>query len=323
MRTPTILGGILAASILALTPSSVAVADPAEHVQDTLTDVSCAFRTAEGNYVLLFASASIKAGTSESGMLVETPDEQPILVGDGGSAVFGPSFAATVPLYDFAAGEPAGEASMTATIEPIGGPVVSEVRDRGGNTWTKGTMTSTEFTVTVTSVDVPGYTVLPEAGDCVGSELILDLLTTDPASRIYTTPDFGSADCVLEGLPYGEVRLSRSLRTPVFEVVVDDGIEPLKASGVVPLTGWSGSATAPLNSLVTGEKVTDLTIDVTMERAGRRGQDSATFDGVTLRVSWVPYIAHIRVTTADGQTGTAACYAEDVLERSIIRPGAA
>jgi hypothetical protein len=323
MRTPTAVGAILATSILVLTPSSVAVADAAEHVRNTVTDVSCAFQTAEGDSVFLYASASSQDGTTDSAMFVETPDEQPILMGDGGSVVFGPSFAANVFLYDFATGEPVGEASVTATMAPDGEPVVSEVRDRGGNTWAKGTMTSTEFTVTVTSVNVPGYTVLPDAADCSGSELTFDLLTTDPAARIYKTPDFRSAICALEGLPYGEVRLRRDVRTPVFEVVVDDGIDPLKASGVVPLNAWSGSATAPLTSLATGEPVTDLTIEVTLERAGRRGQDSATFDGVTLRVSWVPYVANIRVTTTDGRTGTAACYAEDVLELAIIRPGSA
>lgn len=320
MRKPTVAATILAATILVSTPSSIAVADAAEHVRNTVTDVSCAFQTAEGDVVHLYATASSQDGTSESDVFVETPDEQPVLVGDGGSAVFAPSFAANVPVYDFATGEPVGQASATATITPDGEPVVSEVRDRGGNTWTKGTMTSTEFTVAVTSVVVPGYTIMPEPGDCSGSELTFDLLTTDPDSRIYRTPDFGSATCALEGLPYGEVRLSRDVRTPVFEVVVDDGIEPMKASGVVPLNAWSGSATAPLTAVATGEPVTDLTIDVTLERAGRRGQDSATFDGVTLRVSWVPYVASIRVTTADGRTGTAACYAEDVLELLIIRP---
>lgn len=205
-------------------------------------------------------------------------------------------------------------------MSAIGEPEVIEVRERSGNAWTKGTVTVTEFAVETISVVVPGRTAVADPNVCTGSELIFDVISRKPTARIFRTPSFASQICALNGIEDGEVRLSQGVRNPLIEVVIDDVEEPLKVAGNISLRGWSGSATADLNSLMTGEKVADLTIDVTLQRDGKRGQETFTGDGVTLRVSWVPHRALIRVTTSDGRTGTAECYTEDVLEMAIIRP---
>jgi hypothetical protein len=130
-----------------------------------------------------------------------------------------------------------------------------------------------------------------------------------------------SAICPLDGLPDGAVLLDDDLRAPEFTVVIDDGVDPLKALGQLSLPGFSGSATAPLVSLTTGEPVADLTIHVTLKRIGKPVHESIREGRVTQRFSTVPYLAAITVDTSDGRSGTAECVAAAFTEKTIIRPG--
>jgi hypothetical protein len=99
-----------------------------------------------------------------------------------------------VTLVDFSTGEQVGDATVQATLT-LGDPQVEVVRERNGNSWTRGTVTSTEYAVDVTSVTVPGYTVLPEADDCNGNRIAFDLRTTNPSAQIFYDTRFGSAIC--------------------------------------------------------------------------------------------------------------------------------
>jgi hypothetical protein len=295
-----------------------AVAAPPTHTELTVDDLSCVFDTQEGDAIFFFASAS--DGSAGSGMFVES-NGVVILDGEGGSAVFGPDFSAVVTLIDLSTGQPVGHATVQATLALVGEPQVEEVREPNGNSWTTGTVTRIDYAVDVTSVTVPGYTVLTEPGDCDGVRITFDVRTTNPSARIFHIPDFESAICSLDGLPDGAVLLSgQEIRTPVFEVVIDDGVNPLKASGELTLRGWSDSATVPLLSLVTGEPVADLTIDVTLTRIGQRTHELVREGGVTVLLSLASYVASITVTTSDGSSGTAECPAITITEKVIDRP---
>lgn len=306
--------GVLATGLV-IAPSAVAA--PPTHTVHTADELSCVFDTQEGDSVFFFAGAG--ADGSGSGMFVEGPDEVVLLRGDGGSAVFGATFSAVVALLDPSTGEPVGDATVQATLT-LGDPQVEVVRERNGNSWTRGTITSTEYAVDVTSVTVPGYTVLPEADDCNGNRIAFDLRTTNPSAQIFHDTRFGSAICPLDGLPDGAVLLSGELRTPRFEVVIDDGVDPLKAAGELTLHGFSGTTTVPLLSRITGEPVADLTIRVTLNRIGKRVHESVREGRVTVLISSVSYLASITVDTTDGRSGTAECFAEEVTAKTIIRP---
>jgi hypothetical protein len=227
-----------------------------------------------------------------------------------------------VTLVDFSTGEPVCDATVQARLT-LGDPQVEVIRERTGNSWTRGTITSTEYAVDVTSVTVPGYTVLPEADDCNGNRIAFDLRTTNPRAQIFHDTRFGSAICPLDGLPDGAVLLSGELRAPRFEVVIDDGVDPLKAAGELTLHGFSGTTTVPLLSRISGEPVADLTIRVTLNRISRRVHESVREGRVTQRVSSVPYLASITVDTTDGRSGTTECFAEEVTSKTIIRPSGA
>jgi hypothetical protein len=108
-----------------------------------------------------------------------------------------------------------------------------------------------------------------------------------------------------------------------FEVVIDDGVDRLKAAGELTLHGFSGTATVPLLSRITGEPVADLTIRVTLNRIGKRVHQAVRKGRITERVSSVPYLATITVDTTDGRFGTTECFAEEVTRKTIIRPGGA
>lgn len=326
MKIPRIIAGwgVTAAAVLAVA-TPLASAAPVVKIVNTNSGVSCVFETAEGDLVFFTASASTLSGDSGSDMFVETPDGQPVLFGDGGTAEFGAdgSFSAEVPLQDADTGQAVGTASLQATRTQFGEPVAEEVSDRGnGNTWTRGTTTTTDYRISLQSVSVPGYTVLANDDDCTSENIVFDVKSNDPSSQIYRSTSFRSAICPLDGLPGGAIRLSGQLRTPYFEVVIDDGVNPLEASGDVVLTAGSGEVTRPLINLVTEQKVADLTIEIDLSKLGRRNHEAVSLDGVTERVAWVPYQAVITITTTDGRSGTAECYAEYVTDHIIIRPTA-
>jgi hypothetical protein len=176
--------------------------------------------------------------------------------------------------------------------------------------------------VDVGRVTVPGYIVLANDDDCVSDVIEFDVRTTNPSAAISAYSDFESAICDLEGLPNGQVLLTGDLPAVRFDVVIDDGANPQEAEGRLLVPGRSDSATAPLIDLVSEQDIGELTIKVDLQRVGRRSQESATFDGITERGVVVPYRATITVSTSDGRSGTAHCYAEHLTTKQIIRPSA-
>jgi hypothetical protein len=321
-RTLVAAGALVVAGLVA-TPAMSSAA-PLTRIVNTITDVSCVFETAEGDFVFFTASSTSSDGSSGSLMFVESPDSEMLLEGEGGTATFNNgAFSAEVLLRDFDTGDPVGLASVEATRTPSTEPVTVPVRERSGNSWTIGTMTTTDYRVDIESVTVPGYTVLANDDDCVSDVTTFDVKTTNPNAQINAASDFESAICTLEGLPNGAVQLSGDLPEMHFVVVIDDGVNPQRASGDMLLHGSSlAEATVPLIDLRSEEEIAELTISVQLDRIGRRSRDSDSFDGITEWRAVVPYRATITVTTSDGRTGVAECYAERVTTKAIIRPSA-
>lgn len=311
-------GGLLAASAIAPTASGA----PSEHIVNEISDMSCVFETAETDLVFFGASAS--ADGSGSFMFVETLDYELVLEGFEGSATFGEdgTFSAEVELIDVETGEPAGTATVEGVRTVSGDPVTEEVRGRSGNSWEeKGTITTTDYDVDITSVTVPGYEVLVGDDDCTSQDLAFDVRSTNPSAQIYRDSGFQTKVCELEGLENGAVMLEGDLREPMFDVVIDDGVNPQESEGTIRLRGGSGEATTELIDLVTGEPIADLTISVDLARSGTRQIESESFDGITFRMARTTYVATIEVTTSDGRSGTAECGAVEFTETIIMRPG--
>lgn len=313
--------GLLAAGLVAAPTAS---AESPTRILNTITSLSCVFETAQGDYVFFGASSNTLDDASGSYMFVETPEYTMVSEGWNGTAVFAGngSFAAEVLLYDFTTHEPLGLASVEATRTPLGEPVTENLQERSGNSWTTGTVTTANYRVAVGSATVPGYTVLAGNDDCTSDVITYDVMTTNPAAAIFADSGFESAICDLEGLPNGQVALSQDRPNVRYDVVIDDGVNPQEAEGFLSLPGRTAGSTAPLVDLVTEQQIGELTINVELHRIGSRSQDSDTFDGITERAAVVPYLATISVSTTDGRSGVAHCYAEDRTEKTIIRPSA-
>lgn len=313
--------GLLTAGLVAAPTAS---ADSPTRILNTVTSVSCVFETVQGDYVFFGASANTLDGDSGSFMFVETPDYDLVSEGYGGTAVFAAngSFAAEVALNDVNTQEPLGLASVQAIRTALGAPVTENLKERSGNSWTTGTVTTTDYRVDVGPVTVPGYTVLAGDDDCTSYVITFDVMTTNPAATIYADSGFESAICDLEGLPNGQVALSQDRPNVMYDIAIDDGVNPQEAEGFLNLPGRTASGTSPLVDLVTGQQIGDLTINVELHRIGTRSHESDTFDGITERIAVVPYLATITVSTSDGRSGIAHCYAEDSTDKLIIRPSA-
>ena len=293
-----------------------------EHIVNEMTDLSCVFETAETDLVFFGASAS--SDGSGSFMFVETLDYELVMEGFGGTASFGDdgSFSAEIELISASTGESVGTASVEGVRTQTDDPVTEEVRGRSGNSWEeKGTITTTDYSVEITSVSVPGYDVLLGDDDCTSQDLVFDVRTTNPSAQIHRDSGFSSEICELEGLDFGAVLLDGDLREPMFQVVIDDGVNPQESEGTISLRGGSGEATTELIDLVSGEPIADLTISVDLARSGTREMETESFDGITIRTSRTNYIATIEVTTTDGRSGTAECSAMAFTESIIMRPG--
>lgn len=320
------LAAVLTSGVLlaGLAAAPMASAARSERIVNTISDVSCVFETAEGDLVYFGASASASTGESGSFMFVETVDFELVLESPAGAADFGGdgSFSAEVELFRVDTGESVGTASVEAVRTVAGLPVVEELRGRSGNSWAeKGTVTTTDYQLEMISVSVPGYEVQVGEDDCTSQDLAFDVRTTNPAGAVYRDSGFDTDICQLEGLEFGAVMISGSAREPVFEVVIDDGVTPQKASGTISLRGRSGQETAPLFDLTTEEVVADLTISVDLARSGTRERETETFDGVTARMARTSYVTTIEVSTSDGRSGTAECLGVEYTETITIRPG--
>jgi hypothetical protein len=313
--------GLLGAGLVAAPTAS---AESPERILNTITSVSCVFQTARGDYVFFGASANTLDGASGSYMFIETADYDMVAEGWDGTAVFAAdgSFAADVELYGSDTQESLGLASVEATRTPLAAPVTENLQERSGNSWTTGTVTTTDYGVDVGSAIVPGQTVPAGDDDCTSQVITYDVMTTNPAAAIHSDADFESAICDLEGLPNGQVALSQSRPDVRYDVVIDDGVNPQEAEGVLHLPGRTAGSTSPLVDLVTGQQIGELTINVELRRIGTRGQESNTVDGITERRVVVPYLATITVSTSDGRSGVARCYAEDYTGKLIVRPSA-
>ncbi|MEU4604145.1 hypothetical protein AB0F43_14290 [Kribbella sp. NPDC023972] len=319
MKVPAMLCGL---GLLVAAPT--ASADSPTRILNTITSVSCVFETARGDYVFFGATANTLDAASGSYMFVETADYDMVAEGWEGTAVFAGdgSFAADVELLDSDTEEPLGLASVEATRTLLAAPVTEDLQERSGNSWTIGTVTTTEYRVDVGSATMPGQTVLAGDDDCISEVITYDVMTTNPAAAISSDSDFESAICDLEGLPNGQVALSQDRPGVRYDVVIDDGVNPQEAEGVLNLPGRTAGGTSPLIDHVTGQQIGELTINVELRRIGARSQQSDTFDGITERGVVVPYLATITVSTSDGRSSVARCYAEDYTSKLIVRPSA-
>lgn len=326
MNRPSPLVAALATGVLlaGVATAPTASAARSERIVNTVSDLTCVFETAEADLVFFGASGSSSSGEAGSFMFVESLDYEPVLDGWGGSAHFGEdgSFAAQVELFSVATGESVGTATVEAVRTVDGAPEVREVRERSGNSWSaKGTVTTTDYLVAVTSVTVPGYEVVGGEDDCTSQDLAFDVRTTNPEAAIYRDSGFDTEICQLEGLEFGQVLVTGSTSEPAFTVVIDDGVSPQVADGTIRLQGHSGEATTQLIDLTTEEVVADLTISVDLARSSTRQTETETVDGVTSRMARTSYVATIVVTTTDGRRGTAECSAMEYSETIIVRPG--
>ncbi len=317
MRIVRILGAIavtVAAAGLAPAPATAA---PPTHTLNTVHELSCAFYTTTGESAFFQASGGSASGESGSSFFVEDQDYDTVLAGSEGTAVFGPRFSAEITAVVPSTGEQVGTATLTADVVE-GEPVVEQVDQRDGNIRTTGTITTSEFTFSNVLASAPGFSLITDELSCSGSKIVFDVRSTNPPVHVVRSKDFGSEICTVAGIPDAEVLLSGGDRwTPYAEVVIDDGVNPLKAQGDVVMRGNQGSLDAPLEEIFTGETVARLSLHVELRRAG----DPTTTverDGRSRTIRTVrPYRAHITVETTDGRRGEVVCAAEEVVDAQL------
>ncbi|WP_114558842.1 hypothetical protein [Desertihabitans aurantiacus] len=318
MGTVRLLGAVTGAALtLLLTVAPPATGRPPTRVVNTVDELSCAFATTTGEGLFIQAGAGSASGESGSGFFLEDADGVVVLAGEGGTARFGPEFTAEIEAVRPGEEQPVGTVTLTARLT-AGTPVVEQVDERDGNIRTTGTVTTTEYAFSDVAVDVPGYEVVVDELSCDGSRIDFDLLSTNPSAHVVRSRDFGSDICTFAGTADTQVRLSGEDRSaPYAEVVVDDGVNPLKAQGEIGMRGLQGTLVAPLTEIFTGETVATLTLRLRLVPAGPP-TTTVERDGRALFTrTETPYLAELSLTTTDGRRGEVSCPASEVLEGSI------
>lgn len=326
-RTEVIVAPLLISRRLAVVPAALALtatalvapasAAPLQRIQNTVDDFSCVFATQEGPTVFFFGSSS-DAG---SGSAAFVEGEDLYLEGWQGTASFGAStLTASVDLATVPEGEPAGTVRVSATTT-VGDSTVEPVDDRSGNTWTRGTITTADYTFSDVVITIDGFTPIVEETTCSGQRTIFDQRSSDPASRVYRDSALTSDPCPILGLADAELLLSGQIRQPFLEIVLGaQGNDPRKAQGVLHRDGSTWSASLALIALATGDQVDTLEVTAELSPDGAPHRQRFSHGGFTEMAWTIPYTATYQIVTGDGATYTAECQAYQVRSHVNISP---
>lgn len=290
-----------------LAAPAVSTAAPHHVLKVTFDDLQCVFDTTVGDAIVFQANGDDEGATSWA--LVEDSESELLLLGEG-TATFGPSFAGDVAMFDLR-GSSAGTLSVRLRIT-AGEPVIEQIEESEGNIKTKGTITTIDYAIDVTSATLPGYTIHPAPDTCSGERVTFDLQSNNPNRHVTHFDEFYSTRCDLEGIPNGWVVLGgEGIDTPEFLVAIDDPVSPLRADGELSTKGGaktrSGAATVPLVDLSTDTQVGDLSLTLKLTRVGQQRSQRFVEGDMTDFVRWTPYDAFIEVATTDGRVGRVHC----------------
>lgn len=296
-----------ALAVLAASMAAPASAKPLTRFQNTVDDFSCVFATQEGPTVFFYGDAS----SAGSGSAAFVEGEDLYLEGWEGTAVFGNgTLTAAVELKQD--GVPFGDLAVSAASE-LGTPRVEKVQERVGNKWTRGTITTSDYTFSNVVVSIDGFTPIIEDTSCAGQRTVFDLVGNDPAVHVYGDSAWISEPCAIAGMADAELLLSGQPRKPYLEVVIGaQGTDPAKAQGQLERSGSAWRASLPLIALATEEQVDTLGATVTFTRTGKTTRERTSEDGFTEAVWRTPYRVSYRLVTTAGTVLTAQCQATRV-----------
>jgi hypothetical protein len=300
-RRRTLVGLAVAGATTAVLAAAPATADAPTRIDAEYWGVTCVYALDGGSTVFLFGSGTTDGSEGGVGAFVEGSDGSLVAEGFTPDFTFGDSFATSLDLdgtpFSIAADVTAGEAETTP------------IRERSGNSWTRGTTTVASLDVDTTSASYGGQQVDLSGGSCDGEITAFDVFTTEPAGTVYRDRDFDSEICDVEGLPDAQVLVSGTLPNAYVELVLDHGGENVeKAAGEVTLRGGEGTLVTEVYDVFTGDERTTATISVALERAGRRMQQVDRAEGFVERTTRTPYREEITVSFADGRAGTVTCF---------------
>ncbi|RNL80915.1 hypothetical protein [Nocardioides marmorisolisilvae] len=308
----TALGAVAGATAL-LTLAAPAGAGAPTRVNAEYWGVSCVADLGGGQTLFLFGGGTTDGAEGGIGAFVEDADGAQVAEGQATDFGFGPTFHATIPL-----GSKAFSISATATAGPT---VTEQVNDRDGNSWTKGSTSHADVTLSGGTASYGGKAVTLAENACNGEINGFHVRTTNPSASIHTSSDFASDICDLDGLADGQVRLTGVLPTPYVEVVLDHGGENVeKAQGELRVNGGRGTLRTDFLDVFTGAVRTHASIGLGLTKAGKTVRETLSEDGTTQRQSVTPYRAEVSVATADGRRGTTSCSAVSVTTQIRVKP---
>ena len=280
--------------------STAAQGAAATRIDAEYWSVDCVYALPGDDTLFLFASGTTDGAEGGVGAFVEGADGAIVAEGQTDTYAFDSDFATSFSL---------GEDSLEIDVALTRGETTTEpLRERSGNSWTKGTMTVADLETLTRSLTYASRPVDVSTGSCAGSITGFDVLTTNPSATIYRDEDFDSEICDVVGIPDAQVRITGRLPDTVVEVVADHGESGVeKLSGELTITGGRGSLTGDVVDLFSGEVTTTGTVALHLTKTGRQVRQVESADGFTERRQHTTYREDITVTFADGRRGTATC----------------
>ena len=305
--------GTAAGAATLLTLAAPAGAGAPTRIDAEYWGVSCVADLGDGLTLFLYGGGTTDGAEGGIGAFVEDGDGSQVAEGQATSFAFGARFTTTVPL--------GGKTLVVGADATRGATTTEQVDERDGNSWTKGTATHADVALTGATASYGGTAVPLAENACSGEINGFHVRTTNPSATVRTSSDFGSDICDLEGFADGQVRVGGDLPTTYVEVVADHGGEDVeKAQGELTVRGGRGTLRTDLVDLFTGEVTTRATVELTLARTGTTERQVTVEGATTQRITVTPYRASIRVTTADGRSGTATCAAAAVTVQERTRP---
>ena len=301
------------------TAASPASAKAPTRIDTAYWGVECIVPFADGATLFLYGSGSVDATDGGFGAFVEDADGRTVAESVPGDVpvAYGDRIATAVTLVGDAGTQ---RLDLTAGLS-AGQAVVEEIRERSGNTWTRGTTSEAELAVAPVTLSLDGIAVDTGAGWCDGTISAFDIVTTEPNRTVYRDRGFDSEICDVVGMPATQVRVSGPWPEVAVEVVVDHGDgEADKAFGTVDLRSGRVRLATQLADYWTGAKVTDLVVNLAGSRGTGSSRETWSGEGVTESTRVTPYELSIAISTTDGRSGSVAC--RGLLVSSVVKMSA-
>ena len=318
-RTLAALTGAMTLFGSGLLTAPSAQAGPPIRDADIIKSVDCLVYDSEGREGEFFLGDSQNSGPNAS---IYLPTAEGWVMGGGTPTWGADTWSVDLVLAD-PEGNDAGRSHVWGTWELTDEVHTQSGKEHNGNSWSGGSLTSTEMNVAIEGMTVAGF----ELGKsyCSGSLIDYTYVASNPSAQVMWSRELTQIDrCEIMGPGViGEVIVGQSTEGHKVDFVVEqDGAIRFGGVAAMSLRRSYASGIAPTTA---GEyqPVGDSVVTLQLSRTGERALESERGPGLHVRRHLQFSDATVTLTLPDGTTAAGTCSVADIKEHISLTPSGA